>query len=307
MKNRIFVIVRLLLIAIVARPINGDLSSDIKELQKTVNLLQQYRDASSKYCQTHANGRCGSCLCKDESNLPSKHYCDCRNQTPLLRDCLELRQKGHKIDGIYRITTLNKQIIQVYCDQNGNGGGWTVIQRRIDGSENFYRNWQWYKRGFGQLQREFWLGNENIYLLTSPEFYPKGSKAWITVQPRGSSGHWNSFYSKFQVYSERFKYRLQVSSPSGSYASYLTSYSISQLYFSTYDRDNDGSSSYNCARSYNFAGWWFSGYGNSCSSGQAYTNLNGPYDKYNQRSWYKRFVWGSTSLASSEIKVRRLT
>ena len=31
-------------------------------------------------------------------------------------------------------------------------------KRRMDSSENFYRNWSEYKNSFGNLQRELWLG-----------------------------------------------------------------------------------------------------------------------------------------------------
>lgn len=34
-----------------------------------------------------------------------------------------------------------------------------VIQRRINGKEDFYRSWSDYKSGFGTVQTEYWLGN----------------------------------------------------------------------------------------------------------------------------------------------------
>lgn len=46
------------------------------------------------------------------------------------------------------------------------GGGWSVIQRRLDGSVSFDRNWRDYKDGFGDLHSEFWLGNNHIHDLT---------------------------------------------------------------------------------------------------------------------------------------------
>ena len=50
-----------------------------------------------------------------------------------------------------------------------NNLGWKVIQRRADYGEpreNFDRNWNDYKKGFGSTMGEFWLGNENIHQLT---------------------------------------------------------------------------------------------------------------------------------------------
>lgn len=49
-----------------------------------------------------------------------------------------------------------------------------VIQRRDDfgePKENFNRDWTDYKNGFGDPAREFWLGNENIYMLTNNDDY----------------------------------------------------------------------------------------------------------------------------------------
>ena len=65
---------------------------------------------------------------------------------------------------------------EVYCDTVNGGGGWLVVQRRQDGSEDFNRTWAEYEDGFGRLTGEFWyawaespplshwsrwLGNEN--------------------------------------------------------------------------------------------------------------------------------------------------
>lgn len=56
--------------------------------------------------------------------------------------------------------------VQVQCDMEKDGGGWTVIQRRRIGLTSFERDWKQYKSGFGKINGDFWLGNENIFRLT---------------------------------------------------------------------------------------------------------------------------------------------
>ena len=44
------------------------------------------------------------------------------------------------------------------------GGEWMVFQVRddVEPRENFQRNWEDYKVGFGDFDREFWLGKKRI-------------------------------------------------------------------------------------------------------------------------------------------------
>ncbi|XP_078612791.1 angiopoietin-2-like [Branchiostoma floridae x Branchiostoma japonicum] len=94
-------------------------------------------------------------------------------------DCGEIFRslKGRMNSGIYTIYPRasgggdNSASMRVFC-RVGVTGAWTVIQRRQDGSVDFYnRTWEDYSRGFGSLTGEFWLGNDNIHLLTNQGRY----------------------------------------------------------------------------------------------------------------------------------------
>lgn len=43
------------------------------------------------------------------------------------------------------------------------GGGWIVFYKCFNGFFGFYRGWEEYKYGFGDVREEFWFGNEKIY------------------------------------------------------------------------------------------------------------------------------------------------
>ena len=86
------------------------------------------------------------------------------------RHCQDLYLKGSTANGVYLVYPDlhdNEEAIQVLCDMTTEGGGWTVFQRRMDGSVDFYIDWESYRTGFGNLNSEFWLGNDNIHRLTA--------------------------------------------------------------------------------------------------------------------------------------------
>ena len=64
----------------------------------------------------------------------------------LIVDCQDYYDAGFRDAGVYNITIPDSNIgaFSVWCDFFG-GHGWTVIQKRFDGSVDFYKNWNSYK------------------------------------------------------------------------------------------------------------------------------------------------------------------
>ncbi|XP_078617590.1 uncharacterized protein LOC144885544 [Branchiostoma floridae x Branchiostoma japonicum] len=141
------------------------------------------------------------------------------------------------------------------------GSGWTVIQRRQDGSVPFNRTWEEYKQGFGNLSGEYWLGNENIHLLTSQKDYILRVDMMDWEEQTAYAE-----YSFFRVSGESDQYRLYIFGYSGT-AGDSMHYNDGQR-FSTVDRDNDRSITH-CSQALGQGGWWFW----DCS----YSSLNGRY------------------------------
>lgn len=97
-----------------------------------------------------------------------------------------------------------KGAFQIFCNQTKDGEAWAVIQRRLNGSVDFFRDWEDYKRGFGDLGGEFWLGLEKIHRLTNPQNRQK-----LIIELEDFTGY--SCYAEFDnftVNGEDDQYRL---------------------------------------------------------------------------------------------------
>ncbi|GIY89370.1 techylectin-5A [Caerostris darwini] len=132
------------------------------------------------------------------------------------RDCSEISQRGKKLSGVYTIwprsnITQNKPL-QVYCDMNIDGEGWTVIQRRgnYPNPQRFDLAWDHYKNGFGDITKDFWLGNDNIYALSNQG----PCEIRFDLEDAKRSRRF-AIYKKFHIDNEASKYTLHIGGYSG--------------------------------------------------------------------------------------------
>ena len=128
---------------------------------------------------------------------------------------MEVYKAGDKISGVYKIDPDGLGAFDVFCDQVTAGGGWTVFQKRQDGSVNFYRGWADYKHGFGNLNGEFWLGLDKINRLTNQV----RNKLRVDLEDISGKKAYAE-YDLFAVSSERSKYQLSLGTYSGNSVRY---------------------------------------------------------------------------------------
>ena len=144
----------------------------------------------------------------------------------------------------------------VYCNMTTDDGGWIVIQRNRKNSQlSFNKNWREYEEGFGDLNKDFWVGLKLMHTLTQRDQwemrvdYQENDKTWSYLH-----------YNQFSVGSASEEYPLTVGGFTGVGTDEFTYYPLNGMKFSTPDNDNDKAGS-NCAASYK-SGWWH----NSCYS-----------------------------------------
>ncbi|XP_035689778.1 ficolin-2-like [Branchiostoma floridae] len=220
-----------------------------------------------------------------------------------MKDCDDVYKAGHTISGVYTIQPdAAGASFGVYCEMENSHllphgvGGWTVLQKRFDGSVDFANDWETYKSGFGDLNGEFWLGNDKISQIVNA----KGYLLRIDLENWSSETRYAE-YDRFYIEDEAAKYRLHVGAYSGTAGDGgdgLSYHDSSR--FSTHDQDNDPWGD-NCATVHGRGGWWHK----HCDA----VNLNQPYKHGGGGSESRGIEWQAWeahkySIKSSVMKIR---
>ncbi|XP_006773282.1 PREDICTED: angiopoietin-related protein 3 [Myotis davidii] len=204
--------------------------------------------------------------------------------------CTTIYNKGEHTSGIYSIRPSDSQVFNVYCDVKS-GSSWTLIQHRIDGSQNFNETWENYKYGFGRLDGEFWLGLEKIYSIV------KQSNYILRIELEDWKGTKHYIEYSFHLGNHETNYKLHLVEITGNVPSTLLV--NKDLVFSTWDHRAKGH--FNCPESYS-GGWWWH---DVCEE----NNLNGKYNKPRAKSKPERrrgICWKSQNGRLYSIKSTKM-
>ena len=176
----------------------------------------------------------------------------------------------------------------MFCDTClSEGEGWIVVQRRMNNTVAFHnKNWEDYKKGFGDYRYNYWIGLEKLHAITSSGDYELfvGFSYFLSNTLMRTFG----IYGKFSVSDESQNYKVTIKDFSSSRSGSMPNVDESVMLehdgkeFSTPDsgHDNDGIDHIHCARHavpnyglVSFGGWWFGLGNNNCLD----VNLNGKY------------------------------
>ncbi|KAL2097623.1 hypothetical protein ACEWY4_006830 [Coilia grayii] len=250
------------------RTIQGMMEAQNRRIDELVDRIKQQQEKLDKQnirirtLQNQIQMNLQSFLKRKDDVIPQNSSIEQRD-SPLdtASDCHELFLRGETTSGVYTIKPLQSEPFEVFCEMTADGG-WTVIQRRQDGSVDFDQLWQAYQGGFGNLNGEFWLGLEKIHSLSKDGNYV------LKVQLSDWRDDTETITYPFRLSGEENNYSLHILDNTSRNLESALSTDPAGLPFSTRDKDNDQKSDINCAKHLS-GGWWFSNCGHS--------NLNGRY------------------------------
>ncbi|XP_017025477.1 microfibril-associated glycoprotein 4-like [Drosophila kikkawai] len=172
-----------------------------------------------------------------------------------------------------RVPEYSDNPFKVACDQESHGGGWTIILRRTDGSEDFFREWKDYEKGFGQVDGEYFVGLGPLHALTSSV----EQELLIILEDIAGEGY--ELYDNFRVSGVHNNYTLESVGNYTGTAGDALEYHVG-MQFSTKDHDNARPLDFNCAASCSGA-WWY----NVCYQSNL-AGLYGDWLRWNSNYFY---------------------
>ncbi|XP_029466672.1 angiopoietin-related protein 4 [Rhinatrema bivittatum] len=212
-------------------------------------------------------------------------------------DCHQLFLAGQRDSGVSWVQPAGSPPLEVFCDMAADGG-WTVIQRRMDGSVDFDQLWEAYKNGFGDLKGEFWLGLEKMSCLAQQR------PGLLHIELQDWEGKSQSIEFLFSVGGQDTGYALHLCKRvSGELDNAMGE--AGPLRFSTQDRDQDLKLDTNCAKHLS-GGWWFSSCGRSNLNGRYFHSTPRQRHERKQGIFWKTWKGRYYPLKATTIKMRTL-
>ena len=256
-----------------------NITGRLDQIESTLEMAQSHLESRLDRVQSHL-----------ESRLEGFE-----SQRQPVRDCTDLPAGAQS--GVHLVQPGLRQPVPVFCDQETDGGGWTVIQRRADITprQDFFLGWEAYKWGFGQLDAEFWWGLQNMWLTTS--LLDRQYQIRFDLEDFDGEKRF-AVYQGFRVASEEDGYRLTAVNYTGNAGDSFGRH-LGQR-FTTKDRDQDIDATASCAKKYKGAWWYY-----NCHL----SNLNGLYLSGNHSSYANGVNWlhwrgHRYSLKSVEMKIK---
>uniref|UniRef100_A0A8D0GB66 Angiopoietin like 4 n=1 Tax=Sphenodon punctatus TaxID=8508 RepID=A0A8D0GB66_SPHPU len=261
----------------------------IKSLQSKVNLLipQHLKDNKTRSPKGKLNFK--------QSIGQSNRSVEPSAASKLPLDCQQLFLDGERSSGVFQIQPKGAQPFEVYCDMSADGG-WTVIQRRTEGSVDFDQLWEAYRNGFGDLSGDFWLGLEKMYRIVQDGRYS------LSIELQDWEGNSQLTQFLFSLGGESTAYTLSLLGPVlGELENAMGDFR--QLPFSTRDRDHDLKVDTNCAKHLS-GGWWFSTCGHANLNGKYFRSIPRQRHERKQGIFWKTWKGRYYPLKSTTMKIR---
>ncbi|XP_013858631.1 angiopoietin-related protein 5 [Austrofundulus limnaeus] len=239
------------------------------------------------------------------------------------RDCSDIKNSLTSVvpkipSGIYIIHPEDTDSsFEVFCEMDYMEGGWTVMQRRTDGLNDFKRPWADYVGGFGNLAGEHWLGLQKVFHIVNQK--DARFQLHIALVSHDDVTSYAS-YDDFRLDDETQFFRIHLGRYAGSAGDAFRGYDQEQNQdtapFSASDVDNDGCNPFctlgnstlveSCSIQHNHTGWWF----NQCGL----ANLNASPEEAEQNQGRRtRILWDTWrhrgvphTIKSVTMKIRRI-